>query len=270
MASGEQHGSGAGACRAAHRVSGALVTGAGSGIGAACAVRLAAAGYDVMCADRDGEAAALTASRLPGAQHAAIDVRSEGDLDRTVTQVLTICGSLEIVVAAAGIHRSGEPTTMSRASFDDVLAVNTTGSFLTARASARAMIDIGNGGSIVLMGSMNSVAISMPGQVAYAASKGGVLLLGKVLAVDLAEHDIRVNVILPGITDTPLSESTLADPTSRERSLGKVPMRRPALPEDIAEMVAFLASPSSRYVTGAALPVDGGQLAVTSDYPWVH
>ena len=150
------------------------------------------------------------------------------------------------------------------------MAVNTTGSFVTARVAARAMIENGGGGSITLIGSMNSVAVSMAGQVAYAASKGAVLMLGKALAVDWGPLGIRVNVVLPGVTDTPLSRPSLTDPSSRSSALSNVPLRRPARPEDIADVIGFLASPAAAYLTGAAIPVDGGQLAVTSSYPWVH
>ena len=251
-------------------MSGAFVTGAGSGIGAACAAKLASLGYGVVCADSDGPAARATASSLPLATYAEMDVTSEADTERAVLRAQSEFGNLRVAVACAGIHRQGTVAEMSRQLFDRVMAVNTTGSFVTARVAARAMIENGGGGSITLIGSMNSVAVSMAGQVAYAASKGAVLMLGKALAVDWGPLGIRVNVVLPGVTDTPLSRPSLTDPSSRSSALSNVPLRRPARPEDIADVIGFLASPAAAYLTGAAIPVDGGQLAVTSSYPWVH
>ncbi len=233
-------------------------------------MKLASLGYGVVCADSDGPAARTTASSLPLATYAEIDVTSEADTERAVLRAHSEFGSLRVAVAFAGIHRQGTVTEMSRQLFDRVMAVNATGSFVTARVAARAMIETGGGGSISLIGSMNSVAVSMAGQAAYAASKGAVLMLGKTLAVDWASLGIRVNVVLPGVTDTPLSRPSLTDPSSRSSVLSKVPLGCPARPEDIADVIGFLASPAAAYLTGAAIPVDGGQLALTSSYPWVH
>ena len=233
-------------------------------------MKLASLGYGVVCADSDGPAARTTASSLPLATYAEIDVTSEADTERAVLRAHSEFGSLRVAVACAGIHRQGTITEMSRQLFDRVMAVNATGSFVTARVAARAMIETGGGGSISLIGSMNSVAVSMAGQAAYAASKGAVLMLGKTLAVDWASLGIRVNVVLPGVTDTPLSRPSLTDPSSRSSVLSKVPLGCPARPEDIADVIGFLASPAAAYLTGAAIPVDGGQLALTSSYPWVH
>ena len=248
----------------------AFVTGAGSGIGAACAAKLASLGYGVVCADSDGSAARATAGSLPLATHAEMDVTSEVETEQAVLRAHTEFGGLRVVVACAGIHRQGTVTEMPLQLFDRVMAVNVTGSFLTARVAARVMIEDGGGGSISLIGSMNSVVVSMPGQSAYAASKGAVLMLGKALAVDWGHLGIRVNVVLPGVTDTPLSRPSLTDPSTRSKALSKVPLRRPALPEDVADVIGFLSSPAAAHMTGAAIPVDGGQLAVTSSYPWVH
>jgi NAD(P)-dependent dehydrogenase (short-subunit alcohol dehydrogenase family) len=246
----------------------ALVTGAGSGIGAACAEALSAVEFGVVCADVDAEAADRMASRLGRAAAVALDVRSEADTESAVELAVDRFGPLEAVVTAAGILRAGPAIDLDLADFESVLAVNTTGSFLTARCAARAMMVSGSGGAIVLIGSMTSVAVSLPGQVAYATSKGAVLMLAKVLAVDLAPHGIRVNVVLPGITDTPFSRGALDDPEVRADALSRVPMGRPARPADIADAVAFLVSEEARYVTGAAFAVDGGQLAQISDFPW--
>jgi NAD(P)-dependent dehydrogenase (short-subunit alcohol dehydrogenase family) len=117
------------------------------------------------------------------------------------------------------------------------------------------------GGRIVLIGSINS-QVSLPGQVAYATSKGAVLMLGRSLAVDFAPDAITVNVVGPGITDTPMSAVSLADAERSRRILERVPLGRAADPAEIAAAVRFLASPDASYVTGAYLPVDGGWLAL--------
>jgi NAD(P)-dependent dehydrogenase (short-subunit alcohol dehydrogenase family) len=112
----------------------------------------------------------------------------------------------------------------------------------------------------VLVGSVNS-QVALPGQAAYAASKGGVLLLGRALAVDWAPHGINVNVVGPGVTATAMNAAFLADPAQREPLLARIPLHRPATPAEIAAVIAFLASDAASYLTGAYVPVDGGWLA---------
>jgi NAD(P)-dependent dehydrogenase (short-subunit alcohol dehydrogenase family) len=138
--------------------------------------------------------------------------------------------------------------------------VNVLGSLHLAGSAARAMLPGGNGGRIVLIGSINS-QVALPGQAAYASSKGAVLMLGRALAVDWAGDGITVNVVGPGVTDTPMSAASLADPVRSRRLLDRIPMARPAQPSEIAAAVTFLASPAASYITGAYLPVDGGWLA---------
>lgn len=235
-----------------------LVTGAGSGIGAATAAVLGERGDRVVCADIDEAAAREVAASLPDAIAVAVDVADEGSCERMVRAAVEFGGGLDAVVACAGIEAGGPALDLDAATFRRVVDVNLTGSFLTARQSARAMI--GRGGSIVLIGSINS-QMALPGGAAYAGSKGGVLMLGRALAVDLAEHGIRVNVIGPGVTDTPMSAASLADPDRRARFFGRIPLGRAADPREIARAAAFLTSDEASYVTGAFLPVDGGWLA---------
>ncbi|MBM3695819.1 MAG: SDR family oxidoreductase [Actinobacteria bacterium] len=237
-----------------------LVTGAGSGIGAATAAVLAERGDTVICADLNEEAAHRVAASLPGALAVGVDVTDEEACDRMVQAAIDHGGGLDAVAACAGIEIGANALDLEAATFRRVVEVNLTGSFLTAQRAARAMRDLGRGGAIVLIGSINS-QMALPGGAAYAGSKGGVLLLGRALAVDLAPWGIRVNVVGPGVTDTPMSAASLADQTRRSRLLGRIPLARPADPREIAQAVAFLTSEAAGYVTGAFLAVDGGWLA---------
>jgi NAD(P)-dependent dehydrogenase (short-subunit alcohol dehydrogenase family) len=237
-----------------------LVTGAGSGIGAAVAAALAERGDRVACADIDGGAAEVVAAALPEGLAVTADVSDEADCGRMVEATVDRFGDLDAVVACAGVEIGGHALETDADAFRRVLEVNLTGSFLTAREAARAMRDRGHGGAIVLVGSIVS-QIALAGSAAYAASKGGVLMLGRALAVDLAPLGIRVNVIGPGVTDTPMSAGSLADPERREALMGRTPLRRPAEPREVAAVAAFLTAEGSSYVTGAFVPVDGGWLA---------
>lgn len=236
-----------------------LVTGAGAGIGAAVARRLAERGDHVVCVDRDGAAADAVAREVDGLAIAA-DVTAAGVGDELVARAVERYGRLDAVVTSAGIERTGPASSLPTDAVRDSLAVNVLGSYDVATAAGRRFQAQGDGGRVVLVGSVNSLR-ALPGQAAYATSKGAVLMLARALAVDWALDGITVNVVAPGVTDTAMSAGSLGDPARREALLARVPMRRPARPEDVAEAVAFLSSPATGYITGVCLPVDGGWLA---------
>lgn len=238
----------------------ALVTGAGSGIGKATARRFGARGDRVVCVDLDGDRAGRTAAGIEDALPVAADVSDEAQCDAMVAAALDRFGRLDAAVASAGIEEAGGTLDFNADIFRRIVDVNLTGSFLTAQRAARAMKDQDSGGAIVLLGSINSRA-ALPGAAAYIASKGGVLMLGRALALDLAPHGIRVNVIGPGVVNTPMSAASLADPVQREIYMKRIPLGRPAEPGEIAEAAAFLTSDASSYMTGTFIPVDGGWLA---------
>ncbi len=236
-----------------------VITGAGSGIGRACAVALAARGDDVVCADLDRAAAQEVAAELPHAVAVPVDVAVREQCDAMVAATLEAFGRVDSLVTAAGIERAASAEELDDDVWLRTLAVNLTGTFWCARAAGRAMLRTG-GGRMVLIGSINA-QMSFPGQAAYCASKGGVVMLGRSLAVDWGGRGISVNVVGPGVVDTPMSARSLADPVRRTALMARTPLGRPAAAEEIATVVEFLTSSRSSYVNGAYVPVDGGWLA---------
>jgi NAD(P)-dependent dehydrogenase (short-subunit alcohol dehydrogenase family) len=237
-----------------------LVTGAGSGIGRAVAETLASRGDAVVCADLDGDAARSVAAGLGRAEAIAVDVRDADGCDAMVELARRAFGGVDALVTCAGIERQAPPHELTEEVYDQVVDVNMKGSFLAARSAGRVMIESGGGGHVVLIGSVNSV-MAHPGNMAYSASKGAVVMLARGLAVDWARHGITINCVGPGVVDTPMTARALAEPRRREELMSRIPMRRPAAPGEIASVVAFLASGAASYVNGAYLPVDGGWLA---------
>lgn len=237
-----------------------VITGAASGIGAATAEAFSERGDQVVCADLDFEGAKRTANRLPNAEPMQVDVRDAGACQRMVEQAVSQFGRVDVIVTCAGVEEHAPAHELTESAFDRIMAVNLKGTFLAAQAAGRHMIQRGGGGSILLIGSINSI-VANRGACAYCASKGGVLMLGRALAVDWAAYGIRVNVVGPGLVDTPMSAQTMGDPNRLLGILPRIPVGRPAQPSEIASVLAFLSSPAAGYITGAYIPVDGGRLA---------
>ncbi len=237
-----------------------IVTGAGSGIGAATAKALSGRGEQIVCADVVLDAAKRTADQLRDGIAVEVDVSDAASCDRMVEEALQRFGDVDGIVTCAGVEKHGPGHEFSEEDFDRIIAVNLKGTWLSARSAVRAMIAAGHGGNVVMIGSINSIR-GNPGASAYCASKGGVLMLGRTLALDWAPFGIRVNIVGPGVVDTPMSARSLADPAKRARMMEKTPLGRPAPPEEIASVIAFLTSDASSFMTGAYVPVDGGTLA---------
>ncbi|ATY13119.1 short-chain dehydrogenase [Amycolatopsis sp. AA4] len=235
----------------------ALVTGAARGVGEATVAWLRARGARVVATDLRPEVEKLAdedVAVLVG------DVSEEDVAVRSVAAALERFGGLDILVANAGRSVNKPVTETTAADWDEVLSVNARGAFLHAREAFRVMRDNG-GGAIVTVGSFAST-VGLAEAAAYSASKGALSQLTKVLALEGAPHGIRANVVAPGVVETDLLDSFRADSRAYLRSFGDVhPLGRVAQPEEIAEVIGFLASPRSAFVTGAVVAADGGYTA---------
>jgi NAD(P)-dependent dehydrogenase (short-subunit alcohol dehydrogenase family) len=246
----------------------ALVTGAGSGIGQATALRLAADGAGVACLDIDAAAAQATADAIRAAGGAAVavaaDVRDEDAVAAAVGQARRTLGGLDSLVANAAVQLVGQDAPVHELSLDvwqRTLAVNLTGVFLTCKYGIRELLSAG-GGAVVCVVSGTAMYGLARGFDAYSASKGGVAALVRVMAADYAASGIRVNGVVPGFTDTPMTSSFLRDEAGLAATIAGIPLGRPGTPDDVAPVISFLLSPAAAYVTGAIWVADGGQTAV--------
>lgn len=247
----------------------ALVTGASSGIGRAIARALADAGAAVAVnygVDAEGAAAVVRDVEQAGGRAFAVrgDVASEPDIEAMFKRVLDEFGTLDILVANAGIQRDAPIGEMTLAQWNEVLGVNLTGQFLCARAAIREFRRRGPRpevsralGKIICMSSVHEV-IPWAGHVNYAASKGGVMLLMKSLAQEVAHERIRVNGIAPGAIRTPINRPAWETEAALQRLLKLIPYGRVGEVEDVANAAVWLASDAADYVTGTSLFVDGG------------
>lgn len=232
-----------------------LVTGGLSGIGAAIRTRLLAEGAHVIAADLSAPEGELTDG--PGAA-IRMDVSDAQSAASAVQAVVARYGRLDGLVNSAGIAREQPFLDTPVDAFDRIIAVNLRGAFLIGQAAARAMRATG-GGSIVNIASVSGI-LGNSGRSAYGASKGGVITLSKVMAVDLAQFGIRVNVIAPGPVETPLVAQVHSQETRAEWGR-RVPMKRYGAPDEMAGAAAYLLSDDASYVTGHVLTVDGGFVA---------
>jgi len=237
----------------------AIVTGAATGIGRGIAARLAADGAKVAINYRGStdEAQALD-EQLPDSLAVQADISKPDEVQAMVDRVERELGPPTILVNNAGVERQQPLLELELANWELTLGVNLTGAFLCLQACARSMVRSG-GGSIVNISSVHE-DVAFPGYAAYCAAKGGLRMLMRDAAVELAEHGIRVNNVAPGAIATPINAKTLNDPAKVERLKQLIPLQRVGTPEDVAEVVAFLASDRSSYVTGSTYYVDGGMI----------
>jgi NAD(P)-dependent dehydrogenase (short-subunit alcohol dehydrogenase family) len=248
----------------------ALVTGAARGIGKASAVALAEAGAHVVVADIDGPQAEATAEGIMSSQRRALAVQADTgdlqDIDRMVRQTLETFGQIDILVNNAGVTRRADIMDLTEADWDRIHRVNAKGVFFCLQRVAREMIPR-RSGRIINIASIAGRGYVGASNVAYAASKGAVISMTKLAALQLAKHNLNVNSICPGVTRTALSDANLEVRAKQEgvslaemerRRAEVIPLQRPNDPEDIAAMVVFLASAGARNITGQSFNVDGG------------
>ncbi len=246
----------------------ALVTGAGAGIGRATALQLAADGARVACLDVDGLAATSAADQIAAGGGIAVpcqaDVSREQEIAAAVAKAARALDGLDCLVANAAIQLVGEDAPVDRLDLDvwnRTLAVNLTGVFLTCKYGIQAVLE-GGAGAVVCVTSGTGLYGLAPGFDAYSASKGGVAALVRVMAADYAPRSIRVNGVVPGFTDTPMTQSFTDDEEKLDALNRSIPLRRPGRPEEVAPVISFLLSDSAAYVTGAIWVADGGQTAI--------
>ncbi|HEU4720616.1 MAG TPA: SDR family oxidoreductase [Gemmatimonadaceae bacterium] len=246
----------------------AIVTGAGGGIGAWLAAGLAAAGAHVVLSDHPRasleEPLATIAAGGGSADAQQGDLLEDGAPQQLVDAVLERHGRVDVLVNNAGMNRRELIFDVTRESWDLIGALNLRVPFELSRAAAAAMARAGTGGSIVHIGSLNN-AIGLQGVSVYGAHKAGLCQLAKSMAIEWAEHDVRVNALCPGFMLTPLSKPLWDDPTRGPWLVERSLMRRPGYPQELVGACLLLASRAGSFITGQALYVEGGWLAGT---PW--
>jgi NAD(P)-dependent dehydrogenase (short-subunit alcohol dehydrogenase family) len=242
-----------------------VITGAAGGIGRQIALDMAGVGARIVAVDRNGRGAEKTCSSLSSDRSLAlaVELTEDGAGDEIVEGAVEAFGTIDILVNCAGVFPSTPALEISADEWDHVFGVNLRAPFLCSRAVARRMVATGRPGNIVNISS-SAGAIARPGVAHYCASKAALIMLTKVLAIEWAEHGIRVNAVAPGLVETPGVEDLLATEEGRrehQQKVDKIPMGRTGEPREIAEAVIFLASDAASFVTGHTLFVDGGYSA---------
>ncbi|MCS6826215.1 MAG: SDR family oxidoreductase [Caldilinea sp.] len=242
----------------------ALVTGGSKGIGAEAAVVLAQAGADVAIVGRDREGLQATAAQIEAAGRRCVvieaDMRTtEGPL-HAAQAALEAFGTVDILVNNAGIARIAPILESPLADWEETIAVNLRAPYLLAQALAPKMIEQ-RCGKIINVSSQAGV-VAIEGHASYAASKGGLNMLTKVMALEWGPYNVQVNAVAPTVILTPMGTQVWGDPVKAEPMLAKIPLRRFGQPVEVADLILFLASPASDLITGETILIDGGYTAI--------
>ena len=246
----------------------AIITGASKGIGRATAIRLAAEGSRVGLVARGRTGLQEVASIIGASGGECLvlpaDCSIEGEVRTAIDHAAMTWGGLDIIVSNAGIELPDEDARVDRldlAVWNRLITTNLTGQFLACKHGARHLLNAG-GGAIVCIGS-NCGSLGMAvNEPAYSASKGGIFAMMRVMANDYAQSNIRVNMVIPGFIDTPMSQFTVTDPELMKLWSDPIPLKRPGTADECASAILWLASDEASYCVGTALVVDGGQSAV--------
>ena len=243
-----------------------IVTGARQGMGRTHSLVLAKAGAKVVVSDISLEDCQKVVEEIKkeGGEALAIkcDISQKKEVEEMVNKAVKQFGKVDILVNNAGIVEFKPFLEITEEEWERTLNVNLKGYFLCSQIAAKEMIKQKSGVIINIASvAMGQVGIGFPNITHYCASKGGVVAMTEALALELASHNIRVNTISPGMIDTPMIESTKQDPKTMEATLAQIPLRRAGKPEEVSNLVLFLASDESSYMTGSTVVVDGGWLA---------
>ena len=244
----------------------AIITGARRGMGRTHALTLAKAGAKVVVSDISLEDCQKVVEEIEKEKGEAIavkcDVTKKEEVDEMVKRTIEKFSKVDILVNNAGICQFKPFLELTEEEWDKTLDINLKGYFLCAQACAKEMAKQ-KSGVIVNIASvaMGQQGVGFPSIVHYCASKGGIVAMTEALAAELAPYNIRVNAVAPGMIDTPMIEATKSDPKVMEATLARIPMHRAGKPEEVSNLVLFLASDGSSYMTGSTVVVDGGWLA---------
>jgi NAD(P)-dependent dehydrogenase (short-subunit alcohol dehydrogenase family) len=239
----------------------ALVTGAGSGIGRGCAIQLAQSGADLILWGRTESKLAETGAEISAVRQKcrwySVDVTNIQEIPEVLQKSRRECGEIDILVNSAGVNIPQNAEDVTAQVWNTIMDTNVKGLFFCCQSVAKqSMIPRKKG--VIINISSQAGRVALPLRAAYCSSKGAVDQLTRVLALEWAKHDIRVNAVAPTFVETPFTAKMLADQEFKDYVMNKILLRRFATPEDVANAVCFLASDQSSMITGAVIPVDGG------------
>ena len=237
------------------------MTGASQGLGAEIAIALARDGCDVAVSSRRVEKLADTLEKISAAGARAVpvelDLRSQASIERAMAQAVSAFGQVDALVNNAAVTLRRAALEVTPQEWDELMAVNLTGTFFMSQRMGRHLVKAGMPGCIVSIASTHGL-VALAQRSAYGIAKAAVIQMTRMLAIEWAEHGIRVNAVAPGRVDTPSRAWSLGEPGYRDSALARIPLRRFGTAEEIAGAVSYLASPAAAYITGQTLVLDGG------------